>query len=104
MLTVILLWLSVSSVHAAGLSPAANTDMGCSTSGQGLVYDGSNITCQGPQRPSSTIGSLPTCNGASQGLMYFATDALTPVALATVVAGGAVKIGVTCNGTSWIVQ
>jgi hypothetical protein len=36
--------------------------------------------------------------------MYFVTDALLPAALAIVASGGAVKVGVTCNGTNWIVQ
>lgn len=53
--------------------------------------------------PVTTIGALPTCNAASEGSIYGVTDALTPVALATVVAGGAVHIGVYCNGTAWIV-
>jgi hypothetical protein len=35
--------------------------------------------------------------------MYIVTDALTPVALATVAGGGAVKVPVICNGTNWIV-
>lgn len=90
--------------RAAGNAPAVNTDMGCSTSGQALQYNGSSINCAGPTRPSTVVGSLPTCNGGAQGLMYFVTDALTPVALATIAAGGAVKIGVTCNGSVWIVQ
>lgn len=99
-----LLLLCSTAAFAAGLSPGANVDMGCTATGHGLVYNGSSIVCQGPQRPSVAISGLPACGASTQGLMYFVTDALGPVALATVVAGGAVKVGVTCNGTVWIVQ
>lgn len=51
-----------------------------------------------------TIGALPTCNSASRGLRVHVTDALTPVALATIVAGGAAVVPVFCNGTVWIVM
>jgi hypothetical protein len=98
-----LLWLSVAAM-AGGPVPAVNSDMGCTTAGQSLNYDGSVIGCAAPTRPSTTVAGLPTCNSGAQGRMYFVTDALLPVALAIVGAGGAVKIGVTCNGTAWIVQ
>jgi hypothetical protein len=96
--------LTIVAASAAGNVPAVNTDMGCTTTGQALSYNGSTIVCQAPQRPTSTIGNLPTCNAGTQGAMYFVTDALLPAALATVGAGGAVKVGVTCNGSAWIVQ
>lgn len=51
----------------------------------------------------STVGTLPTCNGGSLGLRYTVTDALAPVALATVVGSGAIVVSVLCNGTNWIV-
>jgi hypothetical protein len=89
---------------AGGAVPSVNSDMGCTATGQGLVYNGASIICQAAQRPSVTVSGLPTCNAAAQGLMYMVTDALAPVALAAVASGGAVKIGVTCNGASWIVQ
>lgn len=89
---------------ASGTVPAVNSDMGCTASGQTLQYNGSVLACGATQRPLTTVGALPTCNSAARGVMYFVTDSLTPVALATVVAGGAVQIGVTCNGTAWIVQ
>jgi hypothetical protein len=93
---------------AAGPVPAVNTDMGCTTAGQVLQYSGSALTCGAPTRPIATIGAggsqLPTCNSTTKGAMYIVTDALTPVAIATVVGGGAVSIGVTCNGANWIVQ
>jgi hypothetical protein len=96
--------LLCATASAAGLSPASNTDMGCTSSGQGMIYNGTNIVCQAPTRPSSTVLGLPTCNPGNTGLMYIVTNALAPVALATVAGGGAVTIGVTCNGTNWIVQ
>jgi hypothetical protein len=89
---------------SAGTVPAVNTDMGCSLAGQVLQYTGSTIGCAAPTRPTATVSTLPTCNSGAQGQMYFVTDSLLPAALAIVAAGGAVKIGVTCNGTNWIVQ
>ena len=89
---------------AASLMPAVNQEMGCTTAGQVLAFNGSGIVCQAPSRPVTTVSGLPTCNSGTQGVIYFVTDALTPVALATVAGSGAVKIGVTCNGTNWIVQ
>jgi hypothetical protein len=100
----LLLILAPLAAFAAGLSPGVNVDMGCTSTGQGLTYNGSSIVCQAPQRPVTTVGSLPTCNSGTQGQMMFVTDALAPVALSAVAGSGAVKIGVTCNGTSWIVQ
>ena len=59
-------------------------------------------------RTSGTIGSgatqIPSCSAALKGAMYIVSDALTPVALSTAVGGGAVTVGITCNGTNWIVQ
>lgn len=48
-----------------------------------------------------TVGTLPT---GTQGDTAFVTDALTPVSLATVTAGGVVVVKVFYNGTNWIVQ
>jgi hypothetical protein len=105
---ILCLMLMVSPVCAAGNVPAVNTDMGCTASGQALQYNGSALACGAPTRPLATVGAggsqLPACNSGTKGAMYIVTDALTPVAIATVVGGGAVSIGVTCNGTNWIVQ
>jgi len=103
------MWLlSVVPALAAGPVPAVNTDMGCTNSGQAIQYNGSTLACTAPTRPLATVGAggsqLPTCNSGTKGAMYIVTDALTPVAIATVVGGGAVSIGVTCNGANWIVQ
>lgn len=54
--------------------------------------------------PMVTVAGLPTCNAASQGLIYGVTDALTPVALSAPTGGGAVVVQVFCNGTAWIVS
>lgn len=89
---------------ASGTAPAVNTDMGCSVAGQSFSYNGSVMACAAPQRPTTVVGSLPTCNSGTKGAMYFVTDTLLPAALAIVAAGGAVQVGVTCNGTNWIVQ
>jgi hypothetical protein len=75
----------------------------CST-GYIVQHDGTSLGCAAPSRPVATVNTLPTCNSAAQGVMYFVTDALAPVALAAIASGGAVKVGVLCNGTSWIVQ
>lgn len=56
------------------------------------------------RRPVVAVAGLPACNAASKGALYMVTDALAPVALATVAAAGAVSVGVTCDGTNWIVQ
>jgi len=100
--------LFASSAFAGGLVPAVNADMGCTAAGQAVQYSGSALTCGAPTRPLATVGAggsqLPTCNSTTKGAMYMVTDALTPVAIATVVGGGAVSIGVTCNGANWIVQ
>lgn len=51
----------------------------------------------------STVAQLPTATAAMRGVHYMITDALTPVALAAVVGGGAVTVEVYCNGTIWAV-
>jgi hypothetical protein len=102
------LFLVPARCFAAGLVPSVNADMGCTIAGQSVQYNGSTLACAAPTRPLATIGAggsqLPTCNSTTKGAMYIVTDALTPVAIATAVGGGAVSIGVTCNGTNWIVQ
>lgn len=54
--------------------------------------------------PPVAVGSLQTCNAAAAGARATVNDALAPVALATVAAGGAVTVGVLCDGTNWIVN
>lgn len=51
---------------------------------------------------SFVVGSLPTCNGGSAGVLYMATDLLTPTALGIAIGGGAIIAPVLCNGTNWI--
>jgi hypothetical protein len=55
------------------------------------------------QIPSTVVGSLGTCDAGATGQVKFVTDALLPVALATVGGGGAVKVPVVCTGSAWIV-
>lgn len=76
---ILLCFLFINPSHAQQKTPAVNSSM------------------------VTTIGSLATCNAAAQGTRMVVTDALTPVALATVVAGGSVVVSVMCNGTVWIV-
>ena len=52
---------------------------------------------------ATTVGSLGTCDAGASGQVKYVTDALLPVALATVGGGGAVKVPVFCNGTAWTV-
>ena len=53
--------------------------------------------------PVTTVASLPAASAALRGVRYLVTDALVPVALAAVAGGGAVVVGVMCNGSAWIV-
>jgi hypothetical protein len=93
------------SAQAAGTIPAVNSDMGCTTAGQAVQYNGTALACVAPTRPTTTVAVLgTTCTSGQQGQMFIVTDALVPAALAIVAGSGAVKIGVTCNGTNWIVQ
>lgn len=50
-----------------------------------------------------TIGTLPTCNTARQGMFTYVTNAqTTPTYLGTVSTTGAVIAPVFCNGTGWV--
>lgn len=50
---------------------------------------------------STTVGSLPAASTAGAGARMFVTDALTPIFMATVAAGGAVFTPVYSDGTNW---
>lgn len=90
--------------QASGLAPAVNSDLGCTASGQTVQYNGTVMSCGAIMRVVTTVGVLPVCTTSLRGTMYMVTDALAPVAMATVAAGGAIVTGVMCNGTNWIVQ
>lgn len=91
---------------------ASNISSGTLPSARAPAYSGdcassansTALSCTLTKRPSTTVASLPTCNAGAAGTMYMVTNALVPVALATVAGGGAVTVGVTCSGTAWIVQ
>jgi hypothetical protein len=89
----------------ASLWPTASWSASSTTcnNGDSVIFDVS-VGCGTPQRSVTTIGSLPSCTSALRGKMYIVTDALLPTALANVAAGGAVVIGVMCNGVNWVVQ
>jgi hypothetical protein len=53
--------------------------------------------------PKVAASGLPTCTAALEGQIYEVTDALLPAALAVVAGGGAVRVLVFCNGSTWIV-
>jgi len=55
------------------------------------------------QPQGSNASGLPACNAGAEGTIRFVNDALTPAALAAVVGGGAVHVGVMCLNGSWIV-
>lgn len=57
-----------------------------------------------PSRPVSTVAALPQCTALLKGQMNMVSDALAPVMLAGPVAGGLTSVGVTCDGSKWIVQ
>ncbi len=57
-----------------------------------------------PQLTRFSVATLPSCVAATEGQMAGVTDALVPVALATVAGAGAVHVSVYCNGTAWTVQ
>ena len=53
------------------------------------------------QMPVYTVATLPAAG--TKGRRAFVSNALTPVALSTVVGGGAVTVPVYDNGTNWVV-
>lgn len=91
-------------------SAPVKADTSCSPNGVSLISNNGASACgvAPSQRPLATIAAggsqLPSCASGIKGVMYFVSDALLPVSLAIVAGGGAIAIGVTCNGTNWIVQ
>jgi hypothetical protein len=56
-----------------------------------------------PVTPPQTVGALGTCAPANQGQRSFVTDANSAVFGAGAVAGGANKVPVVCDGTTWVI-
>jgi len=48
-----------------------------------------------------TVSSLPTCNTAAKGTMYYVTDATSPTYNGALTGGGAVAVPAFCNGSAW---
>lgn len=89
---------------ALAICTAANAQVPAVNSGT-AVYPSSGtlaVTGAAPKLLSSVVASLPTCNAGAAGVMYLATDLLTPTALGIAVGGGAVIAPVVCNGTNWV--
>lgn len=75
----------------------ANIDCNVTMSGTGKLNVNNDI-----QTGVKGVGSLPTCNAARKGARFFVNDNNTAIAYhAVVTAGGALNVGVTCDGTSW---
>lgn len=78
---------------------APGGDMGADTFNCGTVYSGGNRVATAPL---TVIGSLPTCNSASDGLFYEVTNGVaSPAYNAAVSATGATHDLVWCNGSGW---
>jgi hypothetical protein len=60
-----------------------------------------NVLAQLASPPVYTVATLPGAAYSGIGARSFVTDALAPVFGSTVVAGGAVKTPVYCDGTNW---
>lgn len=90
----------------------AGNDTGLSRCAAGVVCAGTGaqgstagtLKAAKAQTGTTVVGSLGTCDSAAEGTRWGVTDALAPVALATVVGGGAVHVSVYCDGTNWIVN
>lgn len=95
-------YLALALLLLSAVDALADSSFTCATGD--VVSYANGFTCGPAQRKTATIATLPTCNSGSQGQMFIVTDALLPASLATVASGGAVKVGVMCNGTNWIVQ
>lgn len=54
-----------------------------------------------PRFPVATVSTLPSAATVGVGYRSFVTDALLPTFGATVASGGAVKVPVYSDGTSW---
>lgn len=71
----------IGSAQAGGLIPAVNSDIGCTTSGQAVTYNGSALTCSAVPLANGVTGSSADLRGAlsdeaGTGVAYFVGGAL----------------------------
>lgn len=50
---------------------------------------------------STVVASLPTCDTAEEGTLYYVTDATSPTYNGTLTGGGSVVVPAFCNGSAW---
>lgn len=89
---------TISSQNLGGTGDT-NIDLNILAVGTGKVAANNDI-----KTGAVAVASLPTCNAARKGARYFVTDSNTVVFHATIAAGGANNVGVTCDGTNWYVS
>ena len=100
--------VSASDVNLGNVSNTSDANKPVSTAQQAaldLKAPLASPTFTGPVKLTPVaISALPTCNAGAIGSMAIVTDALLPAFLATVAAGGSVKVPVFCDGSNWIVH
>lgn len=85
--------------QCADLGGTTNTNIDCNftMTGTGKMNVNNDI-----QTGVKGVAALPTCNAGRKGARFFVNDNNTAIAYhAAVTAGGALNVGVTCDGTSW---
>lgn len=68
-------------------------------SGKGA--SGAVLASDGLRLPTATVSTLPTCNTAYKGVLYYVTDASSPTYNATLSGGSSTITLAFCNGTNW---
>jgi hypothetical protein len=100
----------VFTLYNNALSDFSRLQFGGTTSAFGAIArDGAGIKIVGADGtsvswtkvPGVAVASLPAAATAGAGARSFVTDALSPVALATVAGGGAVNVPVFSDGSNW---
>lgn len=73
-------------------------------SGMRLLVNSVGLVVTGSVRTSTaTVATLPTASSSGVGARHFVTDALSPVFGSAVTGGGAVKVPVYSDGSTWMV-